>query len=175
MTFKTTLLAASAGVVALTGVAFAAAHMEGTIANLASKTESLSTLYTAVGAADLATTLEGEGPFTVFAPTNDAFAALPDGTVETLLEPANKDQLAGILTYHVVPASVMAADVVGMIESDGGEHVVETVNGATFTVSLDGDNVIITDAAGNTATVVETDIEATNGVIHVIDGVLMPM
>jgi uncharacterized surface protein with fasciclin (FAS1) repeats len=125
-----------------------------------------STLLAAVGAAELGETLAGGGPFTVFAPTDAAFAALPEGTLNTLLEPANKDQLTGILTYHVVPAEVMAADVT--------EGEVTTVNGATFTVSIVDGEVLITDAEGNEATVVRTDITASNGVIHVIDGVLLP-
>jgi len=127
------------------------------------------TLVAAVQAAGLEETLRGEGPFTVFAPTDDAFAALPEGTVETLLEDPTGD-LADILTYHVVPGAVMAADVVGL---DGQD--VTTVNGATFTVNVaDDGSVSLTDAAGNDVAVVTTDIETSNGVIHVIDAVLMP-
>jgi uncharacterized surface protein with fasciclin (FAS1) repeats len=126
------------------------------------------TLVTAVQAAGLEETLRGEGPFTVFAPTDEAFAALPAGTLDTLLEDPEGD-LAGILTYHVVSGEVLAADVVGM---DG--EAVTTVNGATFTVNVDGENVSLTDAAGNTVNVVATDVTAENGVIHVIDGVLLP-
>ena len=127
------------------------------------------TLVAAVQAAGLEETLRGEGPFTVFAPTDDAFAALPEGTVETLLEDPTGD-LADILTYHVVPGAVMAADVVGLDEQD-----VTTVNGATFTVNVaDDGSVSLTDAAGNDVAVVTTDIETSNGVIHVIDAVLMP-
>jgi uncharacterized surface protein with fasciclin (FAS1) repeats len=119
-----------------------------------------------VGAADLADTLSGEGPFTVFAPTDAAFAALPEGTLESLLQPQNKDQLAGILTYHVVPAEVPAAEVMP------GD--VATVNGAEFTVSVEDGDVLIEDGQGNEAVVTRTDIEASNGVIHVIDTVLLP-
>jgi uncharacterized surface protein with fasciclin (FAS1) repeats len=126
------------------------------------------TLVAAVQAAGLEETLRGEGPFTVFAPTDDAFAALPAGTVDTLLEDPS-GQLTDILTYHVVEGEVLAADVVGM---DGQE--VATVNGATFTVGVDGDAVTLTDAQGNTVNVTMTDIETSNGVIHVIDAVLMP-
>ncbi len=136
-----------------------------TIVDIAASNPDFSTLVTAVQAAGLAETLAGPGPYTVFAPTNDAFAKLPDGTVETLLEPANKDQLTSILTYHVVPAAVMAADVTA------GD--VTTVNGATFSVSTDG-GVVISDGQGGTANVVQTDIVASNGVIHVIDAVLLP-
>ena len=127
------------------------------------------TLVTAVQAAGLEETLRGPGPFTVFAPTDDAFAALPAGTVDTLLADPTGD-LADILTYHVVDGAVMAADVAGL---DGQD--VATVNGATFTVEVGDDGgVSLTDAAGNTVTVVQTDIAASNGVIHVIDGVLLP-
>ena len=127
------------------------------------------TLVAAIQAAGLEATLRGEGPFTVFAPTDDAFAALPDGTVETLLEDPTGD-LAAILTYHVVAGAVMAADVVGL---DG--QAVTTVNGATFTVNVaDDGSVTLTDAAGGLVTVVTTDIQTSNGVIHVIDAVLMP-
>jgi uncharacterized surface protein with fasciclin (FAS1) repeats len=126
------------------------------------------TLATALDAAGLVETLKGPGPFTVFAPTDAAFEALPDGTLDTLLAEPQGD-LKSILTYHVVPAKVMAADVATM---DGQD--VETVNGATFKVGVDGDKVTLTDAAGNTVNVVKTDVEASNGVIHVIDAVLMP-
>ena len=126
------------------------------------------TLVTAVQAAGLEETLRGDGPFTVFAPTDEAFAALPAGTLDTLLEDREGD-LAGILTYHVVSGEVLAADVVGM----DGESVT-TVNGATFTVNVAGENAPLTDAAGNTVNVVATDVTADNGVIHVIDGVLLP-
>ena len=127
------------------------------------------TLVSAVQAAGLEETLRGPGPFTVFAPTDEAFAALPAGTLDTLLADPTGD-LADILTYHVVDGAVMAADVAGL---DGEE--VPTVNGATFTVEVGDDGgVSLTDAAGNTVTVVQTDIAASNGVIHVIDGVLLP-
>ncbi len=126
------------------------------------------TLAAALTAAELVETLKGEGPFTVFAPTDDAFAKLPAGTVDTLLEDPKGD-LTQILTYHVVPGKVMAADVVKL---DGQK--VTTVQGAELTVGVDGDTVTLTDAAGNTVNVTATDVEASNGVIHVIDGVLMP-
>ena len=127
------------------------------------------TLVAAVQAAGLEDTLRGEGPFTVFAPTDDAFAALPDGTIETLLEDPAGD-LTDILTYHVVAGAVPAADVVGL---DGQE--VTTVNGAAITVGVaDDGSVTLTDAAGNDVAVVATDVQANNGVIHVIDAVLLP-
>jgi uncharacterized surface protein with fasciclin (FAS1) repeats len=126
------------------------------------------TLAAALTAAELVDTLKGEGPFTVFAPTDAAFAALPAGTVDTLLKDPKGD-LTQILTYHVVPGKVMAADVVKL---DGQK--VKTVQGGELTVGVDGDKVTLTDAAGNTVNVTATDVEASNGVIHVIDGVLMP-
>ena len=126
------------------------------------------TLATALTAAGLVDTLKGTGPFTVFAPTDDAFAKLPAGTVDTLLKDPKGD-LSQILTYHVVPGKVMAADVVKL---DGQK--VKTVQGGELTVGVDGDKVTLTDAAGNTVNVTMTDVEASNGVIHVIDGVLMP-
>jgi uncharacterized surface protein with fasciclin (FAS1) repeats len=126
------------------------------------------TLAAALTAAGLVDTLKGEGPFTVFAPTDDAFAKLPAGTVDTLLKDPKGD-LTQILTYHVVPGKVLAADVVKL---DGQK--VKTVQGAELTVGVDGDKVTLTDAAGNTVNVTATDVEASNGVIHVIDGVLMP-
>ena len=126
------------------------------------------TLAAALEAAGLVETLKGEGPFTVFAPTDAAFAKLPAGTVDTLLKDPKGD-LTQILTYHVVPGKVLAADVVKL---DGQK--VTTVQGGDLTVGVDGDKVSLTDAAGNTVNVTATDIEASNGVIHVIDGVLMP-
>jgi uncharacterized surface protein with fasciclin (FAS1) repeats len=137
-----------------------------TITDIVAANRDFSTLLTAVQAAGLGETLAGEGPFTVFAPTDEALAKLPPETLETLLKPANKDQLTAILTYHVVPAKVMAADV------QAGD--VTTVNGEPFTVAVEGGGVEITDGQGNTAAVTATDIEASNGVIHVIDSVLQP-
>src|ERR1700680_69909 len=124
------------------------------------------TLVAAVKVAGLVDTLSGAGPFTVFAPTNEAFAALPAGTLDSLLKPENKSTLTSILTYHVVSGPVFAKDV-----KAGG---VMTVNGAKFTVAIDNGSVLITDGKGNKAKIVKTDISATNGVIHVIDAVLLP-
>ena len=126
------------------------------------------TLAAALTAAELVETLKGTGPYTVFAPTDAAFEKLPEGTVETLLEDPKGD-LTQILTYHVVEGKVMAADVVTM---DGQK--VPTVQGGELTINVDGDKVSLTDAAGGTSNVTATDIEASNGVIHVIDTVLMP-
>lgn len=126
------------------------------------------TLAAALTAAGLVETLKGPGPFTVFAPTDAAFEKLPDGTVDTLLKDPKGD-LTDILTYHVVAGEVMAADVVKL---DGQK--VKTVQGAELTVDVAGDKVALVDAAGNRVNVVTTDVDASNGVIHVIDGVLMP-
>ena len=141
---------------------------------VAMSSDAHSTLVTAVKAADLVGTLQGEGPFTVFAPTNAAFDALPDGTVDSLLEPANQEKLQGVLTYHVVAGKLKAKDVLVAIENGDGEAMVETVAGGSLTVSLDDGKVVITDAQGGTATVTATDLRAKNGVVHVIDTVLMP-
>ncbi|HON76747.1 MAG TPA: fasciclin domain-containing protein [Dermatophilaceae bacterium] len=126
------------------------------------------TLATALTAAGLVDTLKGAGPFTVFAPTDDAFAKLPAGTLDTLLADP-KGALTKILTYHVVPGKVMAADVVKM---DGAK--VKTVNGAELTIKVSGSDVMLMDATGASVKVVKTDVTASNGVIHVIDGVLLP-
>lgn len=132
------------------------------------------TLVAAVQAAGLAETLMGPGPFTVFAPTNEAFAKLPAGTVETLLKPENKDQLVKILTCHVVAANAMASDIVGMIEADGGMHKIGTVGGCELTAMIEDGMVKIKDGMGNVATVTISDVKQSNGVIHVIDTVLLP-
>jgi uncharacterized surface protein with fasciclin (FAS1) repeats len=132
------------------------------------------TLVAAVKAAGLVDTLSGKGPFTVFAPTNAAFAKLPQGTVETLLKPENKDQLTKILTCHVVSANAMASAIKKMIADDGGAHPVKTVGGCTFTAKLKGDKIVIEDGKGNVATVTIANVAQSNGVIHVIDAVLLP-
>lgn len=139
----------------------------GDIVAVASETESLSTLVTAVKAASLVETLQGEGPFTVFAPTNDAFAALPAGTLDSLLKPENVEQLKSILTYHVVSGKVMAADL-----SDGQE--ITTVQGAKLVVSISEGKVYLTDAKGSKVMVEKADVNTSNGVVHVIGGVLLP-
>jgi uncharacterized surface protein with fasciclin (FAS1) repeats len=132
------------------------------------------TLVAAVTEAGLVETLSGAGPFTVFAPTNEAFAKLPAGTVENLLKPENKETLVKILTCHVVAANAMSGDIVGMIEADGGMHKVGTVGGCEFTASMKDGMVQITDGQGNVATVTIADVKQSNGVIHVIDTVLLP-
>ncbi|MBK8455850.1 MAG: fasciclin domain-containing protein [Phyllobacteriaceae bacterium] len=132
------------------------------------------TLVAAVKAAGLVETLSGPGPFTVFAPTNDAFAALPAGTVENLLKPENKAMLTKILTCHVVGAEAFAKDVMKMVDDDKGAHTVKTVGGCAFTAKYMGDKVMIEDEMGNVANVTIADVDQSNGVIHVIDKVLLP-
>jgi uncharacterized surface protein with fasciclin (FAS1) repeats len=140
----------------------------------ASNSADHTTLVAAVAAAGLVETLQGEGPFTVFAPVNAAFDALPAGTVDTLLKPENKDQLTQILTCHVVPAKALAADVVAMVDAGGGQAVLDTVGGCKLTVKADGGKVTVTDENGTTANVTIADVIQSNGVIHVIDAVLTP-
>ena len=132
------------------------------------------TLVAAVKAAGLVETLQGEGPFTVFAPVNAAFDALPAGTVDTLLKPENKDQLTKILTCHVVAANAMSNAISKMVADDGGAHPVKTVGGCEFTVTEKNGAIMIEDGQGNTATVTIADVAQSNGVIHVIDTVLLP-
>ncbi|MFA0549680.1 fasciclin domain-containing protein [Vibrio lentus] len=137
-------------------------EMKKDIVDVAAENGSFTTLVAAVKAAGLVDTLKGDGPFTVFAPTDEAFAALPEGTVEMLLKPENKDKLVAILTYHVVPGKIMAAEVMKLSSA-------ETVQGEAVMVAIDDGNVMI-----NTARVVIPDVKASNGVIHVIDAVLLP-
>lgn len=144
------------------------------IVEVAVGNENFTILVAAVKAADLVETLSGAGPFTVFAPTNDAFAKLPKGTVDTLLKPENKGTLSSVLTYHVVSGKFEAAAVIDAIKKNNGKFTVNTVNGAAITLSLKIDKVMLTDANGGTATVVMADVAASNGVIHAIDTVVMP-
>ena len=140
----------------------ASSHTKKDIVDTAVSAGSFNTLVAAVQAADLVDTLKGEGPFTVFAPTDDAFAKLPAGTVEDLLKPENKDKLKAVLTYHVVSGKYMAKDVATMKMAD-------TVNGQSVLISMDAGNVMV-----DNAKVVQADIECSNGVIHVIDTVILP-
>ena len=159
------LLRTAAFAIALVFLAVPAAQAGGAkkdIVDTAVEAGSFSTLVAAVQAAGLVETLKGDGPFTVFAPTDDAFAKLPDGTVENLLKPENKDQLVSILTYHVVPGKVMSSDIAGK------QLEAETVEGSKLSIdATDGVKV-------DNATVVSADVEASNGVIHVIDTVVLP-
>jgi uncharacterized surface protein with fasciclin (FAS1) repeats len=132
------------------------------------------TLVAAVKAAGLVDTLQGEGPFTVFAPTNKAFAALPAGTVETLLKPENKATLTKILTCHVVGADAMSSAIKQMIKDDGGKHKVKTLGGCVLTARKKGSKITLTDQNGSVARVTIADVEQSNGVIHVIDRVMLP-
>ena len=132
------------------------------------------TLVAAVTAAGLVETLEGKGPFTVFAPTNAAFGKLPAGTVDTLLKPENKEKLVKILTSHVVGKAVMSDAIGKMVADDKGAHPVKTLSGAMLIVKRSGDKLTLTDENGGTATVTIADVKQSNGVIHVIDSVLLP-
>jgi uncharacterized surface protein with fasciclin (FAS1) repeats len=132
------------------------------------------TLVAAVKAAGLVDTLNGPGPFTVFAPTDDAFAKLPAGTVDTLVKPENKDTLVKILTYHVVPGKVSSKELMKMIKKGGGKATLKTVQGEDLTATMSGKSIMLTDAKGGMATVTTADVFQSNGVIHVIDTVLMP-
>jgi len=174
-TVTTTDVDASNGVIhIIDAVVMPGMEEEPNIVEVASSNEAFSTLVAAVQAADLVETLQGEGPFTVFAPTNAAFEKLPEGTVTTLLEPENKGTLAGILTYHVVAGELNAEAVAAAIEAGNGTATIETVSGGTLTAMVQGGNVVLKDEQGNTATVTTTDVEASNGVIHIIDTVVMP-
>lgn len=144
------------------------------VVDIAISSKDHTTLVAAVKAADLVETLKGKGPFTVFAPTNAAFEKLPKGTLESLLKPESKSTLAGILTYHVVSGNIDAAAVVEAIKKGNGKAVLTTVNGEKITASLVGKNVVITDAKGGSATVTAVDLKGSNGVVHVIDTVLLP-
>ena len=132
------------------------------------------TLVAAVKAAGLVDTLQSPGPFTVFAPTNDAFAKLPAGTVDTLLKPENKATLTKVLTYHVVPGRLDSAALAAKIQAGGGSATLTTVEGEPLKVWMQGDAVVVTDSKGNNATVTTADVYQKNGVIHVVDKVLMP-
>ena len=140
----------------------------------ASAAPNLTTLVAAVKAAGLVDTLNGTGPFTVFAPTNDAFAKLPAGTVDTLTQPDNKATLTKILTYHVVPGTYDAKKLMKGIKKNNGSYQLNTVQGEPLTFSVDGKMIKITDAKGGTAMVTTADVYQSNGVVHVIDTVLMP-
>lgn len=147
-----------------------ASDMPATVVDIALSDDNFSTLVAALDTAGLVETLQGEGPFTVFAPTNDAFEALLGDLGISAEELLARDDLADILTYHVVPQQLLAADVLAAVDSAGGTAEVETVNGEALSVSLDGDSVVI----NGTATVTTTDLQAGNGVVHVIDAVLVP-
>ncbi|HKK79665.1 MAG TPA: fasciclin domain-containing protein [Phaeodactylibacter sp.] len=145
------------------------------IVDNAVNSEDHTTLVAAVKAAGLVETLKSEGPFTVFAPVNDAFENLPAGTVKTLLKPENKDKLTAVLTYHVVAGNYDAKSITAAIKKGGGSATLTTVNGATLTATMNGPmNVVVKDESGNVANVTTYDVNQSNGVIHVIDQVLLP-
>ncbi len=145
-----------------------------TIVENASTSDDLSTLVAAVKAAELVETLNSDGPFTVFAPTNAAFEKLPAGTVDNLLKAENKAKLKGVLTYHVVSGNVMAADLQKMIKDGNGKAMLKTVNGGELTAMVKDGKVMLKDAKGNMSTVTVADVKQSNGVVHVIDTVVMP-
>jgi uncharacterized surface protein with fasciclin (FAS1) repeats len=147
---------------------------QGTIIDAAVSTPDLSTLTAAVKAAGLVETLQGDGPFTVFAPTNAAFDALPAGTVSTLLKPENNAMLTNILTSHVVAGNFSAADIVALVEANGGKAEIATISGAKLKVMKWGDTLKIKDESGNKSKVAIADIMKSNGTVHVINGVLLP-
>jgi uncharacterized surface protein with fasciclin (FAS1) repeats len=132
------------------------------------------TLVAAVKAAGLVDTLEGPGPFTVFAPTNEAFAKLPAGTVDTLLKPENKDMLTKILTYHVVAGRISASDLKREIKAGNGEASLKTVSGGTLIATIQGNNIVLKDEKGDMSTITISNVNQSNGVIHVVDTVLLP-
>ncbi len=185
MTFtRKTLLAAGTAVALTFGAtgAYAENPMVGgapmfeskTIVENAMQSKDHETLVAAVKAAGLVETLNGNGPYTVFAPTDEAFAQLPKGTLDMLLKPENKDKLTKILTCHVVAADALSSAINTMIEDDGGMHPVKTVGGCEFTAMRDGGAIAVKDGKGNVAHVTIADVKQSNGVIHVIDKVLMP-
>jgi uncharacterized surface protein with fasciclin (FAS1) repeats len=184
VTPKTTLTAIiAAALAATTGFAAlpAVAHQHGdhakaapNIVQTAMSTGVHNTLVAAVKAAGLVETLSGPGPFTVFAPTDTAFAKLPEGTVATLVKPENKGTLTGILTYHAVAGKVTSADLVALIMKNNGTATVTTVAGKKLTARLSGEKIVITDEMGRATAVTKADVVTSNGVIHVTDGVFLP-
>lgn len=174
-TSKMLATAAAAALAILPAAASAGSGTKGNLVAAAMKSKNHETLVAAVKAAGLVDTLASGGPFTVFAPTDAAFGKLPAGTVETLLQPANRDQLRAVLTYHVVPGKVSAGQLVKLIQDNGGKAMLTTVQGGTLTASLSGSSVLITDAAGGIARVTAADLIQSNGVIHVTDAVSLPM
>ena len=182
MTFRFTSVALAAAIALSAGLAQAAnpdvggaaMYEDKNIIENAVNSKDHTTLVAAVQAAGLVETLAGPGPFTVFAPTNEAFAMLPAGTVDTLLKPENKAMLTKILTCHVVAADAMSDAITKMIADDGGKHMIKTVGGCEFTAMAKDGKIMIEDGQGGVATVTIADVKQSNGVIHVIDHVLLP-
>ncbi len=149
-------------------------HKDQDVVDIAIGSDIHTTLVAAVKAVDLVHTLKGEGPFTIFAPTDAAFAKLPEGTLGELLKPENKHTLTSILTYHVVPARLMASDVVHAVKEGGGKVTVTSVQGHEITVLEKGGSIWLKDQQGGMAKITATDLSGSNGVVHVIDKVIMP-
>lgn len=162
------------GAETLSYVGGAAMYPSKTIVANAVNSPEHTTLVAAVKAAGLVDTLSGAGPFTVFAPTNAAFAKLPAGTVDTLLLPANRAMLQSVLTYHVVPGRIAAADLMSLITAGGGQAQLTTVQGGILTARMMGDRVMLTDAKGGVSHVTQANVMQSNGVIHVVDSVVLP-
>jgi uncharacterized surface protein with fasciclin (FAS1) repeats len=170
-----TLFAASAAaILAVSSPSVAGSKSNNTIVATAAASPDFQTLVAAVKAAGLGDTLSSKGPFTVFAPTDAAFAKLPAGTVDSLLQPANLDTLKAVLTYHVVAGKVSSKDLIKMINAGGGSTTITTVQGSKLTATLDGGKVVIVDAKGGKATVTSADLMQSNGIIHVTDAVSIP-
>ncbi|MEO0464130.1 MAG: fasciclin domain-containing protein [Pseudomonadota bacterium] len=172
-------IAATTGLAAISAAPAEAGHhkrskAQANLVETAAKSKVHKTLVTAVKAADLVDTLQSPGPFTVFAPTDTAFAKLPNGTVETLVKPESKATLAKILTYHVTPGRVTASDLVNQINVNGGEYRIPTVAGPVLTARLSGDKIIITDGQKRVTAVTRANVSTSNGVIHFTDGVFLP-
>jgi uncharacterized surface protein with fasciclin (FAS1) repeats len=176
LTFVAGLLAAPASAQSVKTVGGAPMYPSKTIVQNAVNSKDHTTLVTAVKAAGLVDTLQTAGPFTVFAPTNAAFAKLPAGTVETLIQPQSKATLTSVLTYHVVPGRYTASDLMKAVKDGGGEARLKTVQGGTLTVipGRSGKSLFIADSKGNTSRVTVADVMQSNGVIHVVDTVVMP-
>jgi uncharacterized surface protein with fasciclin (FAS1) repeats len=179
LAFALAALAAGAGLSAFTPVAQAGNHqghaaMQTTVVDIAVGSPDHKTLVAAVTAAGLVETLQGNGPFTVFAPTDSAFAKLPAGTVETLVKPENKAALTKVLTYHVVAGNVTSTALVAMIRKGKGKAVVTTLAGQKLTARLHGSSIMITDSRGRKAMVTAANLKARNGVVHVVNGVFLP-
>ena len=180
-TFKAAAFAAVAATTGFAALAPVSAHQhrsaessQPNIVAAAQGTGVHNTLIAAVQAAGLVDTLSSPGPFTIFAPTDTAFAKLPAGTVETLVKPENKGTLTNILTYHAVAGNVSSGDLVSLINRHGGSATIDTLAGEKLTARLSGDTIVITDAAGRSTAVTQADVNVSNGVIHVTDGVFLP-
>jgi uncharacterized surface protein with fasciclin (FAS1) repeats len=171
---KLSALAAAGALMILPAATAIAGSARPTVVEAAMRSQDHQTLVAALKAASLVDTLKGPGPFTVFAPTDAAFAKLPAGTVDSLLQPANREQLRAVLTYHVVPGKVTSKELVRMIRASGGEATLTTAQGGALKARLSSDGVSISDANGGTAMVTKADLASSNGVIHVTDAVSLP-